>query len=46
VIGLNGRQVLTSVQTASGGSTRVQLDLQIDSSSGTVTGSLHGGVRQ
>jgi Ferric reductase like transmembrane component len=46
VIGLNGQQVLTSVQTASGGSTQVQLDLQIDSSSGTVTGTLHGGVRQ
>jgi sulfoxide reductase heme-binding subunit YedZ len=44
VIGLQGQQVLTSVQTRGGASTRVLLDLQIDASSGRVTGSLHGGV--
>jgi hypothetical protein len=44
VIGLQGTRVLTSVQTAGGGSTQVELDLQIPSGSNTVTGSLRGGV--
>ena len=46
VIGLQGQRVLTSVETANGGSTRVLLDLQIDPSSGAVTGSLRGGIRE
>jgi hypothetical protein len=44
VIGLQGQRVLTSVRAKGGAPTRVRLDLQIDSSSGAVTGSLHGGV--
>jgi Ferric reductase like transmembrane component len=44
VTGLDGRRVLTTVNTADGGSTNVLLDLQI-SGSGNVTGSLHGGVQ-
>ncbi len=44
VIGLQGSQVLTSIQTAGGGSTQVRLDLTIPAGSNTVTGSLHGGV--
>ncbi len=44
VVGLQGTRVLTSVQTADGGSTQVRLDLQIPEGSNTVTGSLHGGV--
>lgn len=46
VIGLEGQRVLTSMETANGGSTRVLLDLQIDPNSGAVKGSLRGGIRE
>jgi len=46
VIGLNGRRVLASVQKPDGSSTHVLFVLRIDPGSGSVTGSLQGGVQE
>ena len=45
VVGLQGQRILADVSRAGGGSVSVELALQIDPASGTVTGQLQGGVR-
>jgi methionine sulfoxide reductase heme-binding subunit len=42
VVGLQGRRILTQVQTGNGATQRFLLDLQIDPNTGTVSGTIHG----
>jgi sulfoxide reductase heme-binding subunit YedZ len=46
VVGLEGQRVWADVVGVGGRRVRVLLALQIDPASGTVTGSIHGGLRQ